>query len=194
MQNSAPPGEASLSPTRILVAGIASAAVGIVLFLGVHAVLIMPVWPTPLRIVTAIAVGGAAAWAFEELRRAGAFPQRLLGGAAFGGMLWLVLVPENAFGALLRLTGLRSVFGVWELVVEIGLVVGCTAAFAWWMTRSKRGVVALSVGGVLLMFLTGGPLPMTASRPAIGLFVSFLPMFSLCGVVLAATRAALVSR
>ena len=57
MQNGEPPGETSLSPTRILVAGIASAAIGIVLFLGVHAVLIMPVWPTPLRIVAAVAVG-----------------------------------------------------------------------------------------------------------------------------------------
>ena len=182
------------SPKTRSPSGTASALVGIALFLGVHALLIVPVWPTPMRTIIAVLIGGTAAWAFEELLGAGAVSRRLVGGAAFGGILWLILVPMNAFGALLRLTGLRSTFGVWELVVEITLIVALSAGVGWWLTRRRRGAMALAMTMVLLTFLTGGPLPMTASGPAVGLFVSFLFIFSLSGVVLAATRAALVSR
>ena len=182
-----------LPPLMIVASGTASALSGIALFLGVHALLIVPVWPTPMRTVIAVVIGGTAAWAFEELLGAGALSRRLVGGAAFGGILWLILVPMNAFGALLRLTGLRSTFGVWELVVEIALVVGLSSGLGWRLTRRKRGALALTVTMVLLTFLTGGPLPLTASLPAAGLFAAFLLIFSLSGVVLAAMRSALVS-
>ncbi len=185
---------APLPPLKIIASGTTAALVGIALFLGVHAVLIVPVWPTPMRTIIAVLIGATAAWAFEELLAAGALSRRLVGGAAFGGIMWLILVPMNAFGALLRVTGLRSAFGVWELVVEIGLVVALSAGIGWRFTRGKRGTIALVVLMVLVTFLTGGPLPMTASLPAVGLFVSFLIIFSLSGVVLAAVRAALVSR
>jgi hypothetical protein len=182
-----------LSPSKMVATGAASALVGIALFLGVHALLIVPVWPTLMRTIVAVLIGTSAAWAFEELLAAGALPRRIMSGAAFGGIMWLILVPMNAFGALLRITGLRSAFGVWELIIEIGLVVALSAGIGWRFTQRKRGAVALTILMVLVTFLTGGPLPMTASLPAVGLFVSFLFIFSLSGLVLAAVRGALAS-
>ena len=84
---------APLPPLKIIASGTTAALVGIALFLGVHAVLIVPVWPTPMRTIIAVLIGATAAWAFEELLAAGALSRRLVGGAAFGGIMWLILVP-----------------------------------------------------------------------------------------------------
>ena len=61
-----------------LLAGVATGLVGVIIFVTVHAVLIVPIWGSLLSGLPVAVIGGpAAAWAFEEMRAAGRLSTRL---------------------------------------------------------------------------------------------------------------------
>lgn len=176
-----------------LLAGLAAGLVGVTAFATVHALLIAPIWGSLLRGLPVAVIGGpAAAWAFEELRAAGRLSTRLGDGLRFGGLLWLALVPMNAVDVLLRKTGLRTAMGDWEVLVSVMLALSGGALAGWALTRGRRSAVAVGITTVVLALAMGGPIPVTATPRAAGLFASFLVIYSLCGLALVAIRASLL--
>ena len=65
-------------------------------------------------------------------------------------------------------------------------VLPAVAAFIGWRwSHRARGAIVFAIAALALTSLTGGPFPVTTSRPALGLFLGFLPIFTFCGAVLA---------
>lgn len=172
-----------------LLAGAAAGLVGVVAFATVHALLIAPIWGSLLRGLPVAVIGGpAAAWAFEEIRAAGRLSTRLRDGLRFGGLLWLTLVPMNAVDVLMRKTGLRTTIGDWEVLVSALFALAGGALAGWVLTRRQRGVLAGGLATLVLAMAMGGPVPITATAKAAGLFASFLAIYALCGAALVALR------
>ena len=175
-----------------LLAGVATGLVGVIIFATVHALLIAPIWGSLLRGLPVAVIGGpAAAWAFEEIRAAGRLSTRLRDGLLFGGLLWLTLVPMNAFDVLLRKTGMRTAMGDWEVLVSVIFALAGGALAGWVLTRGRRGVIAGGLATLVLAMAMGGPIPITATPRAAGLFASFLAIYILSGTVLVVIRAGL---
>ena len=172
-----------------LLAGVATGLVGVIIFATVHALLIVPIWGSLLRGLPVAVIGGpAAAWAFEEIRAAGRLSTRLGDGLLFGGLLWLTLVPMNAFDVLLRKTGLRTAMGDWEVLVSVIFALAGGALAGWVLTHGRRGAIAGGLATLVLAMAMGGPIPITATPRAAGLFASFLVIYILCGAVLVFIR------
>ena len=176
-----------------LLAGVATGLVGVMAFATVHALLIAPIWGSLLRGLPVAVIGGpAAAWAFEELRAAGRLSTRLRDGLCFGGLLWLTLVPMNAVDVLLRKTGLRTAMGNWEVLVSALLALAGGAFAGWVLTRNRRGAIAGGLATLVLAMAMGGPVPITATPRAAGLFAAFLIIYPLCGAALVVIRVLLL--
>src|ERR671939_1085359 len=92
-----------------LLAGCITGIVGVVAFGIIHAYIIEPIWRSLLAGVPFGIIGGAAiGWAFYELHASGNVSLRVRGGAVFGVLLWLLLVPMTSFAVLLRESGMRD--------------------------------------------------------------------------------------
>ena len=182
----------SRSLKLLLLAGVATGLVGVLAFGIVHALLITPIW-TDLTggLPLAILGGAAAGWAFYELCASDRFTLRLRDGLLFGGLIWLTLVPMTAIDVLLRKTGLRTALGDWEVLVSVIFALAGGFLAGWLLTRHRRAAVAVSLTTLVLAAGMGGPVPITGTLTAAGLFASFLVIYVLCGGALVAMRAIL---
>lgn len=178
-----------------LLAGAIIGLLGVVLFGAAHAAAIVPIWSGLLRGVPfGLAAGITMGWALFEMRRAGRFRATALSGFGFGALLALSLLPMTALAVLLRKAGLHTADGTWEPVVELFLVVLTGAGAAWAMTRRPRPSVALAVAGLVLALAQGGPIPVTNSIRAAGLWASLCAIYSACGLGLSVLAAVLSGR
>ena len=169
-----------------LLAGVATGLIGVLAFGIVHAILITPIWTDLIGGLPFAIVGGAAVgWAFYELRAAGRFTSRLRGGLLFGGLIWLTLVPMTAVDVMLRKAGIRTAIGDWEVLVSVIFALAGGFLAGWLLTRRRRAAIALSLTTLVLAAGMGGPVPITGTLTAAGLFASFLLIYTLCGGVLA---------
>lgn len=173
-----------------LLAGVATGVVGVLAFGIVHAVLIDPIWMDLFGGLPFAALGGAAVgWAYYEVRAAGRFAARLRGGLLFGGLIWLALVPMTAVDVLLRKTGVRTAIGDWEVLVSAVVALAGGFLAGWLLTRRRRAAAAVSLATLVLAAGMGGPIPITGSLKAAGLFGAFLVIYALCGITMAAFHA-----
>jgi hypothetical protein len=169
--------------TRILAAGAATALVALAGFAVAHAFLIAPIWTQLLRGVPFALLGATGlAWAFDELSRVRGH-QSVGSGVAFGGVMFLTMVPAAALDAGLRLTGLRGGFS--DEVAAVILAVASGTAAGWLMTRRRRASFAFAVAALLLTFTSAGPLPMAQSIRGAWLSLAIAPICLISGAVLA---------
>ena len=177
-----------------LIAGAVVGLVGVAAFGLIHALIIVPIWPSLLGGVPFGMVGGLAmGWALYELRasRVGA---SVSSGFAFGFLAWLTLVPMTAFGAVLRVTGVHGQDDWWELAAELGLAFGGGAVAGRAVGGRLRAAVALGAASVALALAMGGPIPVTNSARAASLFGAFGGLYPACGVALRTLTRALSRR
>ncbi len=74
--------------------------------------------------------------------------------------------------------------------LKLSLLAGGALA-GWVLTRGRRGVLAGGLATLVLAMAMGGPIPITATPRAAGLFASFLAIYTLCGAALVVIRAGL---
>jgi hypothetical protein len=167
-----------------LAAGGIAGAVGATLFLGLHAILLVPIWFSLARAITTGAIAGAVvAHAFPVLDRQDVPRPSLMRGAVFGALLWLALLPPSIVELFLKL-----VFpGILE-PIEVSLVVAALvfpAGGAAWLYRRTVGAVASGILAMIALFvLTGGPVGLEQVRRGAPLLASLLPLFIVAGVCL----------
>lgn len=174
-------------------AGLIAGLLGAAAFLVTHAVIIVPIWQAARggALIAAVLGGTAIAWSFEELRHSGTLSLTLRSGLLYGGLLWLLIVPMTALGAILRVSEMRVVLGRWEVVVEVTLAAATGFVAAWALTRRIRPAAALALTTVVLSLIMGGPIPVVNSNRAAQLFGAFLLIYPVAGVGFVMMRRAL---
>jgi hypothetical protein len=169
---------------RVLVAAGPLAAVGLLLFGVLHALLIVPIWGrlaagAPAAFLAAICM----ALAYSELSDSGRLPQRA-GGLVFGLGVWLSLLPVTAFGAFLRLSGLRQRLGALEVALEVLVAFATGGAVGWWLLGRRSSVLRLGACCVAVLLAMAGPVAVTNGRRPTLLFLAFLPLYLAAGILL----------
>ncbi|MGH7546312.1 MAG: hypothetical protein ACREKI_09035, partial [Gemmatimonadota bacterium] len=134
----------------------------------------------------------AFTWAFEELRAAGRFSLRLSDGLRFGSLVWVTLVPATAIASFFRAVGLHEALGAWEVPALVALALATGGWFGWTLTRRRRAAAALAVATVTVTLAMGGPIPIVNSARASTLFVAFLGVYAISGLVLVPVLTVLV--
>jgi hypothetical protein len=172
-------------------AGAVVGLAGAVGFFVAHGLLISPIWSSlPGGAAVAAAGGMAISWAFTEFRMAGRMRPKFLWGAAFGLLVWASLLPITLLDSLLRLTGWRDSLESAEVPIMLAVAAASGGAIGGVMTRRWRGSLAFACATVAAALLMGGPVPVSNSLTATGLFLSFLLVFVLaCAVMASATCA-----
>jgi hypothetical protein len=165
-----------------LAAGAIAGVMGATLFLGLHAILLVPIWFSLARAVTTGAIAGAViAHAFAVLDRQDAPRPSFKRGAVFGAWLWLALLPPSIVELFLNLVfpGLVELIEVPLVVAALVLPVG---GVAWLYRRTIGAVVSAILAMIALFILTGGPIGLAQFRRGAPLLASLLPVFVVAGV------------
>lgn len=170
----------------VLIAGVAAGVAGFVLFGIAHALLIEPIWERMLGGLPFAVLGGVAlAVLVQEL--CGARP-RYLHAMSAGGLAWAVVIPSTAFGAWLRISGMRGRLADVEVALELAIAFAAGAFAGALIARRARSALVAGIVAVTLVTVMAGPIPVTNSSRAVRLFLSFLPMFVAGTLVVAAVR------
>jgi hypothetical protein len=158
---------------------------GTALFGLVHAVLIAPIWTRlAAGIPFALLASLLLLWSYSALRSEHLLSAGSTGGAVFGAMLWLSLVPVTLLGAYIRHSSLRPRLGQLEPAVELAVAAASGALLGATWRGSRRVALALASCVTGLVLVMAGPI---AIGHAVGrlLFVAFLPIYVLAGIALA---------
>lgn len=173
---------------RLIAAGAATAAAGVLGFAIAHALLITPIWRQAfVRAPVALVAGIPMAWAFQaRFGRTEGTPWTL--GPRFGARLFATLLPATACESGLRLLGLR--LGDWVEPAVVLALAAASGAIAGGLLNRARGQapVAFAAAAAGLTTLMGGPVPVVNGASAALLFLSFLPLCVAAGIALASVR------
>ena len=150
--------------------GVAAGVAGLAVFLGLHAVWIVPIWSvTPLGVVVAVVGGVAVSWAYHhvEPHLGGGGVRRWLA-VAGGGILiltpslvvaWLGAPYFTVVDGVRVATSDTAAIAV-RFVVEFILVTTLTGALLGWLvTRSRRGTLAVATAALAFALGPGHNLP-----------------------------------
>lgn len=176
-----------------MIAAAVTAVVALTLFGVLHAALLVPIWSRllgglPFTLVGSLAVG----WAFFEVVAAGVLPRRAFAaGLAFGLGSWVALIPATAVGAVFRLTGVHTASPDITTYVALGAAAATGALLGSKVRRGWRGLVALSLGAVVLLAVQAGPVPVVNGFRPLALFLLLAAVYATCGVVLSVLSARL---
>lgn len=152
-------------------AGAAAGLLGALLFAALHALIIVPIWDRmAMGLVFGVCAGGAAGWAFAELRT-GASARA---GAAFGARLFATTVPAVLVAALFRTTGFMDRQRTVADATAVVLALAAGAAIGWWRQRRPRAAVAMAAAALCLTMAMGGPVPALRNTRAAGIYVAAL--------------------
>lgn len=190
------------SNARILKSGVVTSGIGVLLFAGVHALLIAPIWIQALtHAPVALIAGLTMAWAYETCFPPRARVEGVRSSAPFGIALFGALIPPTAFENICRLRDIR-LDGWIELVVVLLIASAAGAATGAylgarnlgrarppqrWLERPEVALAAASAGMTTVM---GGPIPVVNGPRAAWLFAAFLPICIAASIALALARRA----
>lgn len=166
-----------------LIVATATGVCAVVLFATAHALLIVPIWSRllsgfPFALMTAVALG----WTRTELLRSSRLGLRLRDGALFGFALWALLLPPTLVGVVTRLTGLHAQAEPLEMTAEV--LAGCAGAgLVGWRVAGRRGAMSLAATLLALILAMGGPIPITNGHRAIAIWLAFVPILVVVGVL-----------
>jgi hypothetical protein len=183
-----PPTLAEIQPA--LLAGALSGLLGALLFATAHALLIVPIWDRMgTGLLAGVVVGAVAGWALAEtlpeVQGASAASGAAAIGARFGALLWVLVAPVTAADIALRAAGLVGRLEIVRVVVAVALALGSGGVWGWHRTRRARGAVAGAAATLGLTMAMGGPVAITRSTRALGIFLAVLPAAAIAGAVLA---------
>lgn len=175
--------------SRLAVVALPLAGAGLLLFGLVHALLIVPIWRrllggAPFALLAAVSM----TLAYTHLRSTGHLSSRA-GGLLFGLGVWLSLFPVTAAGAWLRVSGLRRRFDWLEIPLEVVVAFATGAALGWWLLRRRRSALLLGACCVAVMLAMAGPIAVTNGKTPTMLFLAFLPIYLVAGILLDALGA-----
>lgn len=172
-----------------VIAGVVAGLAGFVLFGVAHALLIEPIWDRMLGgVLFAVAGGIALSFLVQELC---GIPPHYVRAAGAGALAWVVVIPSTAFGAWLRVSGMRAGLGDVEMALELAIALAAGLIAGAMIARRVRSALIVGAVAVTLVTVMAGPIPVTNSARATRLFLSFLPMFIAGTLVVAAVRRAM---
>jgi hypothetical protein len=189
-------GESSPSPFGAPLAGALSGIVGLLAFLTLHAVLIVPIWfVAPVGLLLATAGGAAVGLAYKQL--GARLPRRPFAAPAMLGLLAVILAPAIGLAqirqpmfvvtpagerlATMSVDRIAMLF-ILELLVT-SMLMG--AAVGWALGRTRRAAAVFALAGVVVALGPGHNIPFLGATPAVGkeMFLLFVPS-ALAAIVL----------
>lgn len=141
-----------------MVAGAVAGGVALLVFVGIHAVWIVPIWPMLMMLPIAALVGALAAWPFEAMSARAALPPAPIDGIAFSLVLLATLIPTAVFGVLAGPVD-RDRITVPAVVIPLALAFPAGAAIGLLLTGSAAAAGALAGGALALALTLGHNLP-----------------------------------
>lgn len=162
-----------------LIAGVLAGVAGLLAFLVLHALWIMPVWfILPMGLLIAAAGGLAVGWAYAELRRR--LPERPWTALAMTCLIAVILLPSLLLAELRPPMFMVSSAGVANLAMAtpeavfrfIGELL-LTASVAgglvgWWLGRTRRAALATALAGFVFALGPGHNIPFIGGTPGLG--------------------------
>ncbi|MCC6630002.1 MAG: hypothetical protein IT340_21705 [Chloroflexi bacterium] len=165
------------SSIAALVAGVLAGLAGLLVFLVLHALWIMPIWfILPLGVVIAGLGGMAVGWAYAELRHR--LPARPWTALATVGLIAVILLPAVVLAELrpplfvVTVAGAVATEPVPSLIArfagELLLTATVTGALlGWWLGGTRRAVVATAVAGFCFALGPGHNIPLVGATPGV---------------------------
>jgi hypothetical protein len=186
-----------------LVAGAAAGIAGLLVFLALHALWIVPIWPVlPAGLLLALAGGAAMGWAYAQL--CPALPARPWTAPAVMGLVAATLVPAFALAELRPSLFVETPAGaiptesipilaarfVGELLVTATIVGGLAG---WRLGRTHRATAAMALASFLFALGPGHNIPFIAGTPGVGAILALLvPVIAASALVLVEGHAWLI--
>jgi hypothetical protein len=161
-----------------LVAGVAAGIAGLLAFLALHALWIVPIWfILPLGLLVAGTGGLAVGRAYAELRWR--LPTRPWTALAVAGVIAVILAPAFVLAELQSPVFIVAPTGPVQTVatsVIVARFVGELLATAtivgglvgWWLGRTRRAALATAVAGFVIARGPGHNIPFIGGTPAVG--------------------------
>ena len=172
---------------RYAALSVALSVAGVVAFGVVHAIAIQPIWNRlPSGIPFALAAAVPVVWLWHELQRTARWGASPAAGIWFGVLCWTADIPATAFTNLMRVASAPLPRPEWVDWVAALIAIAAGALIFGQLGASRRAVAA---GGtaILVLFVTGGgAVPVVNSGRAAGLWVGFLFVKAVGGLLLAA--------
>ncbi len=183
-------GDAAPGAQAAVTAGVAAGILGLVVFLGVHALWITPIWSVvPFGVFAAGLAGAGVGWAYHHLRAR--FGRSSVAVLVLSGTMLAATAPAQV-GAWLR-PPIRSsqdfdaVFGALEIswvVAELTVAPFAVAGLlGWWVLRERSGALALALAGSGFALTMGHNVPFVGSSPATAKMWAIMALSSLAGAV-----------
>jgi len=174
-----------------LIAGAISGVVGLLVFLTIHHVWIVPIWfILPAGLLIAGLSGLAVGWSYAEIRPR--LPSRPWTYLAVFGLMAATLAPAILLAEILPPAAdvvagklvltineliLRFLFGLLALATLIGALEG------WALARSGRGAAAMALAGLLFALGLGHNSPFLGHTPAVGKEIVLLVAITLASSI-----------
>jgi hypothetical protein len=162
-----------------LIAGVLAGITGLLAFLIVHALWIMPIWfILPIGLVIAGAGGPAVGWSYAELRDR--LPKRPWTAPAIVVVISIILLPALLLAELRQPMFTVSPAGVVNLAIgvpeavlrfigELLLTATITGGLlGWWLGRTRRAAVATAVAGFVFALGPGHNIPFIGGTSGVG--------------------------
>lgn len=108
----------------------------------------------------------------------------VIGGLAFGFLLWATLIPMTLFGVIVRATGIHGQDDAWEVVIESVLAFGTGAIAGRLVSGRWRAALALGTASLALTLAQAGPIPVMNSGRAASLFAALAAVYLGCVIAL----------
>ncbi len=160
-----------------LIAGVLAGMAGLLAFLALHALWILPIWfILPVGLLAAGGGGLAVGWAYAELN------WRLLGSPwtalAVVGVIAVILLPAfvlaELLGPVFTVTPAGPMQTVATSVIVVRFVGGLLATativgglVGWWLGRTRRAAVATAVAGFVFALGPGHNIPFIGGTPGV---------------------------
>lgn len=166
------------SDTAALMAGLLAGVAGLLVFLALHALWIVPIWfILPIGLVVAGAGGLAVGWAYAEL--SWRLPRRPWTALAIVGLIAVILLPAFVLAELQApvfavtpagpvqtvATSIIVARFVGELLATATIVGGLAGA---WLGRTRRAALATALAGFVFALGPGHNIPFLGGTPGVG--------------------------
>lgn len=164
--------------TAAYIAGAAAGTVGLLTFLALHALWIIPIWfILPVGLLVAGGGGLAVGWAYAEVRWR--LPRRPWTPLAVAGLIAVILLPAFVLAELQApvftvtpagsvptvATSIIILRFVGELLATATIVGGLVG---WWLGRTRRAALATAVAGFVFALGPGHNIPLIGGTPGVG--------------------------
>ena len=159
------------------IAGAVAGSAGLLTFLALHALWIVPIWfILPVGLLIAGAGGLAVGWAYAELRYR--LPRRPWTALAVVGVIAVILLPAFVLAELqgpvytvTRAGPVQTVPTSTIVARFIGELLATAAIVGWllgrWLGRSRRAALATAVAGFIFALGPGHNIPLIGGTPGV---------------------------